>query len=470
LLNDRFHILLVDNDFTVLESLVACLSAHGRFVDIAKSSQEAIDKARHRDYTMYFVSLELSGRMSGTETFRAIRGVRADASVTFITSCEMVDRAIVEMKAGAEGYILKPCNPEEVSVVLSRRIAAEKLGRENIGLRKRLARRYCAYDIVGSAPTICQIRDRVSDIAALKSPVLIQGERGTGKRMLARTLHCAGNRASKPFVAVSCTAQQDQLLEYELFGYEKGAKRKRGKLETANGGTVLLDRIEELSPMLQWKLVSFLDGRYSGREVGSENVRPNLRLVTTTCTDLEREVADGTFREDLYFRLRAITFHIPPLRERQEDVPILARHFLEVISNELGKDIRGITDGAMRLLMDYSWPGNVGELKDTVARATMSCRRSMVSEESFLYQLKKTDRNAVSVPVGVTMHDMEKQLILATLQHTLWNVKRAAMTLGIDRSTLYHKMAKYNIGRWNVNTFGASARGPHGTGSRRSRP
>jgi DNA-binding NtrC family response regulator len=282
--------------------------------------------------------------------------------------------------------------------------------------------------------------------------VLIQGESGTGKEMVARAIHCAGDRAAKPFVAVSCAALAETLLESELFGHEKGAftgaaAQKRGKFELADSGTIFLDEIGDISAKLQCDLLRVLQERCFYRVGGNEEVHVDARVIAATHVNLQQAVADGKFRDDLYYRLNVIEIRIPPLRERREDIPLLARHFMERLGHELGKDVADFSEGALKVLLDYNWPGNVRELENAVERAMVTCRGKVLGEDDFGFLAHNGVQKPFSVPAGMSLQEMEKHLITATLQQTEGNIKEAAQVLGIDRSTLYEKLKKYEIPR-----------------------
>ena len=297
-----------------------------------------------RDYAIYFVDLKMPGGMDGIETMMQIRRLHPEASIIIITAYATVDTAITAMKEGAQEYIVKPCNPEEISLLVNRIIKVKNLQRENTILRKKLTRQYCVHDVVSKNPRMQEILALCGEIASLRSTVLIQGESGTGKELVARAIHNAGDRASKPFVAVSCAALAETLLESELFGHEKGSftganQQKRGKFEMADSGTIFLDEIGDISPKLQVDLLRVLQDRAFYRVGGSEEVRVDVRVVAATHVNLQQAVAEGKFRDDLYYRLNVIEIRIPPLRERREDIPLLADHFVERLSHELGKDV-----------------------------------------------------------------------------------------------------------------------------------
>jgi len=448
----HWQILVVDDEEIMCESLAAWLREDGYHVDTACSGGAALEQARLRDYAIYFVDLKMPGGMDGIETMMQIRRLHPEASIIIITAYATVDTAITAMKEGAQEYIVKPCNPEEISLLVSRIIKVKNLQRENTILRKKLARRYSVHDVITKNPRMQQILELAGEIASQRSTVLIQGESGTGKEMVARAIHASGDRAQKPFVAVSCAALAETLLESELFGHEKGAftgaaQQKRGKFEMADGGTLFLDEIGDISPKLQVDLLRVLQERCFYRVGGSEEVRVDVRVIAATHVNLQQAVAEGRFREDLYYRLNVIQIQLPPLRERREDIPMLARHFVERLAHELGKDIADISEGALKILMDYHWPGNVRELENAVERAMVTCRGRSLDEPDFAFLAKNGAAKPWSVPAGVSIEQMEKLLIAATLERTSGNIKESAAVLGIDRSTLYEKIKRYEIPR-----------------------
>ena len=452
-MKNRWQILVVDDEEVMCESLAAWLREDGYSVDTAASGREAIEKTRLVDYAIYFVDLKMPGGMDGIETMMQIRRIRAEASIIIITAYATVDTAITAMKEGAQEYIVKPCNPEEISLLVSRIVKVKNLQRENSILRKKLNRQYVVQDIVTKNARMHDILSLCQDVASLRSTVLIHGESGTGKEMVARAIHNSGDRAQKPMVSVSCAALAETLLESELFGHEKGAftgadQQRRGKFELADGGTIFLDEIGDISPKLQVDLLRVLQERSFYRVGGSQEVRVDVRAIAATHVNLQQAVADGKFREDLYYRLNVIEIRIPPLRERREDVPLLARHFLERLSHELGKDIHDISEGALRLLMDYNWPGNVRELENSMERAIVTCKNHVLTEDCFAFLAMNGLAGKVwAPPAGMSLQEMEKVLITATLQRTNDNIKESAGILGIDRSTLYEKIKRYEIPR-----------------------
>jgi DNA-binding NtrC family response regulator len=451
-MNTHWQILVVDDEEVMCESLAAWLREDGYHVDTASSGRDAVEKARAKDYAIYFVDLKMPGGMDGIETMMQIRRLHPDASIIIITAYATVDTAITAIKEGAQEYIVKPCNPEEISMLVSRILKVKRLQRENTILRKKLSRQYSFHDVISKSARMHAVLELAQEISSLRSTVLVQGESGTGKEMVARAIHYSGDRAAKPFIAVSCAALAETLLESELFGHEKGSftgasAQKRGKFELADSGTIFLDEIGDISPKLQCDLLRVLQERSFYRVGGSEEVRVDARVIAATHVDLRQAVAEGKFREDLFYRLNVIEIRIPPLRERREDVPLLARHFLERLSHELGKEAGDFSEGAMKVLMDHNWPGNVRELENAVERALVTCRGRVLTEDDFGFLARNGAMKPWSIPAGMTLQDMEKQMIVATLERTDGNIKEAAGQLGIDRSTMYEKIKRYEIPR-----------------------
>jgi DNA-binding NtrC family response regulator len=451
-MNTHWQILVVDDEEVMCESLAAWLREDGYHVDTACSGRDAVEKARAKDYAIYFVDLKMPGGMDGIETMMQIRRLHPDASIIIITAYATVDTAITAIKEGAQEYIVKPCNPEEISMLVSRILKVKRLQRENTILRKKLSRQYSFHDVISKSARMHAVLELAQEISSLRSTVLVQGESGTGKEMVARAIHYSGDRAAKPFIAVSCAALAETLLESELFGHEKGSftgasAQKRGKFELADSGTIFLDEIGDISPKLQCDLLRVLQERSFYRVGGSEEVRVDARVIAATHVDLRQAVAEGKFREDLFYRLNVIEIRIPPLRERREDVPLLARHFLERLSHELGKEAGDFSEGAMKVLMDHNWPGNVRELENAVERALVTCRGRVLTEDDFGFLARNGAMKPWSIPAGMTLQDMEKQMIVATLERTDGNIKEAAGQLGIDRSTMYEKIKRYEIPR-----------------------
>ena len=449
----QWEILVVDDEEITRESLAAWLREDGYAVDSAPSGRIAAEKSKEKDYAIYFIDLKMPGGMDGLETMMEIRKIRPEASIIIITAYATVDTAISAMKEGAQEYIVKPCNPKEISILVERIIKVKNLQRENMILRKKLMKQYSFHDIISKNPKMQEIFQLIQEISSLKSTVLIQGESGTGKELIARAIHYSGDRASKPFICVSCAALAETLLESELFGHEKGAftgavSQKKGKFELADGGTIFLDEIGDISPKLQIDLLRVLQEKTFYRVGGAEELSVDVRVIAATNCDLEEAVKSGKFRDDLFYRLNVINIHIPPLRERREDIPLLVRSFIERLSPELGKEIDDITESGLKLLMDYDWAGNVRELENAVERAMVTCKNKVLSDEDFGFlELNGNRRRIWRVPDNLRLDEVEKLVIEATIKRTGGNIKEAAVILGIDRSTLYEKIRRYGIER-----------------------
>jgi DNA-binding NtrC family response regulator len=405
------------------------------------------------EYAIYFIDLKMPPGIDGIETMIEIRKIHPDASVIIITAYATVDTAITAMKEGAQEYIVKPCNPQEISMLVERIIKVKTLERENKLLRQKLTKQYSFHDIISKSPKMHEIFSLIKDVTSLRSTVLVQGESGPGKEMIARAIHQAGDRSGKPFVAVSCAALAETLLESELFGHERGAftgavDRKKGKFELADGGTLLLDEIGDISPKLQVDLLRVLQERKFFRVGGTDEVEVDVRVIAETNADLPQAVKEGTFREDLFYRLNVINITIPPLRKRHEDILPLARHFVERIALELGKEVTDISAGAVKLLMAHNWPGNVRELENAIERAIVSCHDRVLTDDDFAFLRPESDQRASwAAPGDLTLDQMECEMIKSTLERTGDNVSEAANSLGIDRSTLYDKIKKFGIER-----------------------
>jgi len=450
--NSQWKILVVDDELIMRESMAAWLMEDGYLVETAESGHEAIELVKNNQFAICFIDLKMPG-IDGIEAMMEILKIQPEISAIIITAYATVDTAITAMKEGAQEYIVKPCNPQEISILVQRIIKIKTLERENQLLRKRLLKQYDFHDIISKNQKMAEIFDLIKDITNLPSTVLIQGESGTGKEMIARAIHQAGSRREAPFIAVSCAALAETLLESELFGHEKGAftgatDRKPGKFELASGGTLFLDEIGDITPKLQIELLRVLQERTFYRVGGSEEVKVDVRVIAATNKNLQEATYKGDFREDLFYRLNVINIQIPPLRDRREDIPLLANHFIERIALELGKNVTGISNNAIKCLIDRDWPGNIRELENAIERAIVSCRETVLAAESFAFLIPQDeDRTSWSLPGNMTLSAIERLAIESTLKRCDGNIKETATVLGIDRSTLYDKIKRYGIKR-----------------------
>lgn len=450
---NKFPILVVDDERVARESLAAWVREDGFEVETAASGADAVRMAAEKEYALCFVDLKMPPGMDGIETMLEIRKHRPDAVIIIITAHGTVDTAIQAIKAGAQEYILKPCNPEEISIYIRRNLRVRKLERENAVLRHKLSRERRIEDIVSRSPRMLEIFQLIRDVADQRSTVLIEGESGTGKEMIARALHATSSRADRPFVAISCAALTESLLESELFGHEKGAftgavARKKGKFELADGGTLLLDEADDIPPKLQGELLRVLQERRFFRVGGTEEIPVDVRVVAATKVDMLEMVREGRFRSDLYYRLNVIRLRLPPLRERREDIPLLVRHFIDRLAVELRRDVHDQSDDALQLLMRHDWPGNVRELENAVERAMATCGTSTLQAQDFEFlEADSLERSGDSVSADLPLREVEKRVIEAAMRRHLGNITDTAQALGIDRSSLYDRLRRHGISR-----------------------
>ncbi len=448
----KVNILIVDDEEIVRESLANWLEEDGYEVKVAENADRALERLPEKDWNLAMVDLKMPG-MDGIELMDEIRKVKPETIVIIMTAYATVDTAVQAMKKGAYDYIVKPFNPEDLSMTIRKIIEHQTLLKENIYLRKELKKQYRLHDMVSKNHKMIEIFDLVKTVAKSSSTVLVHGESGTGKELLSRAIHMESPRKEAPFVTVSCASLTESLLESELFGHEKGAftgadQARSGKIELAKDGTLFLDEIGDISLKLQMDLLRVLEEKEFRRVGGTQLIPVNSRIIAATNRDLPKAIEEEKFREDLYYRLNVISLLLPPLRERKEDVPLLVEHFLERFNIEMGKNVDGIAESAMRMLMDYNWPGNARELRNVIERAMVVTKGRMILEAD----LSLPQAPGVPLPNnrGKSLSDMEKEHILQVLLNNRWNIIRSAQVLGIDRVTLYNKIRKYELKKEQV--------------------
>lgn len=437
------RILVVDDEEHVRTSLACWFREEGFDVATASSGREALATLVREGANILLVDIKMPG-MDGLELQRRVRELAPDATVIIMTAYAAVDTAVQAMKEGAYDYVVKPFEPESLSRLVRKAAERYTLLKENRALKAQLAATVPLLITRGEG-AMRVVLELIRQVAPTDTNVLITGESGTGKELVARRIHGTSPRQFGPFVPVNCGALAEGVLESELFGHEKGAftgaiNRKLGKIELAAEGTLFLDEIGDIPPKVQVDLLRVLQERTFTRVGGNEPIQSDFRLICATLRDLEAEVAAGRFREDLYYRINVLRIHIPPLRERVEDIPLLAEHFLHHFARQMGKNVRGFTPEAMSLLCHYPWPGNVRELANAVERAVVLCEGQLISPELFPFAQKY-------VPADETLASVEAHHIRRVLATCGWNISQAAKILGIDRVTLYHKMKRYKISR-----------------------
>ncbi len=428
-----YPILIVDDDPEMRLALREAVSGLGYPAEIAHSGMSAIERLKERGYAMVITDMKMPG-MDGITLIKEIRKIAGNLPVLVITGYGTVENAVLAMKSGATDYLMKPFSFETLKKAIS-----SVLLKSSGPFRK-------GPDIpLSNNPEMKRIIRLAENLAGSDITVLITGESGTGKELLARFIHSRSKRAEGPFIAVNCAAIPENLLESELFGHEKGAftgahERKKGKFELAHGGVLLLDEIGEMSLHLQAKLLRVLQERTIDRIGGTRPVPVDVRVIATTNRDLLKEIREGRFREDLYYRLNVFPLRLPPLRERPEDIPLLAQTFLERFSLEADKQIKGITQNAMELLMKRPWKGNVRELQNVIQRAVFLCNGDLIEPEHLMFETTE-----YSIKPG-KIRDIERDLILRTLEETRGNKALAARILGVSVRTIRNKLAQYGLG------------------------
>jgi DNA-binding NtrC family response regulator len=444
---ERTRILIVDDEEIVRESLSGWLEKDGYTVATAQDGLSAVGRLNAERWSILLVDMKMPG-MDGLQVLEQAKKVQPDVTAVIMTAYATVDTAVTAMKLGAYDYIVKPFDPEELSLMIEKIVKQQALVRENVLLRKVLKREYRFRDLVSKNSEMQHVFELARTAARSASTILILGESGTGKELMARAIHAESPRSHGPFVAVSCAALTETLLESELFGHERGSftgaiARQRGKFEMANHGTLFLDEIGDITPKLQLDLLRVLEERTFHRVGGTEAVQVDVRIVAATNRDLKKAVANGTFREDLYYRLNVIPVSIPPLRDRREDIPLLVDHLLEQLGVEAGRTIDGVSHDAMSMLMTYDWPGNVRELRNILERAVVVASGAVIQPGDIGLH-RPSERG--SEPVGLlSLDEIERRHIAAVLEHTGGNITQAARILDIDRVTLYNKIKKYHL-------------------------
>ena len=443
----QLSVLVVDDELAMRESIAAWLRQDGYPVAVADSGAKALELMEAREFDLALVDIKMPG-MDGLTLLERIKELQPDTLVIIITAYGSIESSVRAMKAGASDYLLKPFDPEQLMLLLEKTGRQRAMLRENQLLRGRLAQ--CAgpgfEDLVGSSPAMLKVFEQIEEVAASEAPVLINGETGTGKELVAKAIHNRSGRAYGPFVTINCGAQSESLLESELFGHEKGAftgavKARRGRLEMADGGTLFLDEVGEISQKMQVSLLRVLEDKTFMRVGGNQTLTSDFRLISATHRDLERAIARGEFRADFFYRINVIFISIPPLRARGEDIIPLSEHFLRRFSAEAGKPPPELEPRARRALTAYNWPGNVRELKNVIERAVIVSGGPTLGLDKLTFLATGGERP----PAPSTLAEMETNHIRRTLEAHAWNITQAAGVLGIDRSTLSRKMKRAGL-------------------------
>ncbi len=457
------RILVVDDERIVCESCQRILEEEGYEVEIALGGQEAFGRMKENPFDVVITDLKMP-TIDGMDVLRYLRKEYPDTIVIMITGFSTVETAVEAMKLGAFDYIPKPFTPDEVSIVVKKALEKRALQLENIYLRQELQEKYGFHNIIGKSKKMQEIYRVIAKVAPTDSTVLIYGQSGTGKELIARAIHFNSPRREKQFVPVDCAVLSENLLESELFGHVRGSftgavTTKPGLFEVADGGTVFLDEVGNISLSIQAKLLRVLQGREFTPVGGTKIKKVDIRLIAASNKNLEKMIKEGTFREDLYYRLNIVPIYLPTLRERQEDIPLLAGHFLKKYAEEMGKAIKGFNPEAMERLLRYGWPGNVRELENVIERSVVMVDGEMVLGEHLVLP-KEQEFGDVEIQTPLTseelkelkkhlrekaVEDVEKAFVRTALERNNWNVTRAAEGVGMLRPNFQALMRKYNI-------------------------
>ena len=446
---DPIQVLVVDDEKPTRVLMERELPQSGCAVVTVENGEEALELLSRQEFDVVLLDLKMPG-LGGVETLRRLRSSGVTAEVVVLTGHPDVDTAVEAMKLGAYDYLTKPFRLSEVEIVLRRAAEKRRLQAENVALRHIVDRGDASHVILGESPAMRSLLELVRRVAASNAPVLITGETGTGKGLIAKALHQASLRVGKPFLAINCSAFQDQLLESELFGHERGAftgavTAKAGLFEVADGGAVFLDEVAEMSPAMQAKLLQVLDTGELRRVGGTRQRRVDTRILAATNKDLEQEVRASHFREDLLFRLNVVSLPVPPLRERKEDIPILVDYFLRRFQLP-GQPLRSLSPEALGLLMHYTWPGNVRELANTIERLVLLCPGTIIQPDDLPSNIRPSaDLPVQEGDVPLPLAEIERLSIIRALRYTGGKKAPAARLLGIDVKTLTHKIQRYAI-------------------------
>ena len=446
-MDQKMKIMIVDDEMIVRESLLHWFEKNGHKVETASSGLEALEKLGRLPFELLLVDIKMPG-MDGIELLGKVKEEYPGTIVIIMTAYGTIETAVTAMKMGAVDYLLKPFKPDQLSLVMEKVAYQYKLESEYQYLKGQLEKTTRFDNIIGQSPQMEDIFRLIREVAESDSSILILGETGTGKELVAKAIHAKSQRSRGPFIAINCGAMPDTLLESELFGHQKGAftgavHGRKGFLEVVSGGTLFLDEIGDISPKMQVDLLRVLEDRKITRIGDRQPVDVDFRLISATRRDLEKEIAKGNFREDFFYRINVIVLHVPPLRERKKDIPLLVQHFLQKYSSETTKKVDHTTAEATGLLKDYDWPGNVRELENAIERAVVLSKSRTLGSEDFSFLRAST----ITPSKRRSLREMEKEYIQGMLTECSWNVTKASKILDINRVTLHKMIKRYDLKR-----------------------
>ena len=443
----KMSIMVVDDEEIVRKSLFHWFKKYGHVVETASSGFEALEKLEKYPYQLLFVDIKMPG-MDGIELLGKVKAEYPDTLVIIITAYGSIESAVKAMRIGATDYLLKPFKPEQLSLVMERISVQKKLVSQYNYLKGRLEKITRFDNIIGHSSEMEKVFSLIPEVAQSDSSILLVGETGTGKELVAKAIHAESRRSHLPFIAINCGAIPESLLESELFGHQKGVftgatRARKGFLEVVSGGTLFLDEVGEISQKMQVDLLRVLEEKKITSIGSREPVDVDFRLISATRQDLKKEVVEGNFREDFFYRINVIIIEIPPLRKRKEDVLLLVEHFLIKYGQETNKKVDHVTSDAMGLLKQYDWPGNVRELENAIERAVVLSKSRTLRTEDFSF----IQPSGIQFPESLSLREMEKAYIQKILEENTWNVTQSAKILGINRVTLHKMIKRYDLKR-----------------------
>ncbi|MBW7995823.1 MAG: sigma-54-dependent Fis family transcriptional regulator [Candidatus Glassbacteria bacterium] len=443
--SENYRILVVDDEFSVRDSLYNWFREDGYEVETAENAQEALKKFQEKSFDIALLDIKMPG-IDGIELQKRINSIAGDTIIIIITAFASVRTAVQALKEGAFDYITKPFDPDELSHLIKNACNQRKLKAANIQLKEQLQELAGFEDIIGESPAMQQVFELVDTVSKTDSNVMIRGDSGTGKELVAKAIHRKSNRMYFPIITVNCGAVAEGLMESELFGHEKGAftgahYKRKGKFEMADGGTIFFDEIGNISMKMQMELLRVIETKQITRVGGNDTLHVDFRLICATNQNLEKELQNGNFRDDIYYRLNVFTVKLPSLRERRSDIPLLVTHFIKKYSDVMNKDISGIESQALDTLVKYNWPGNVRELENAIERAIVVVKGNLITLSDLSFQFDSFSEKSASESLA----DLEKKHIAEILKSTGWNISQSANILKIDRGTLYNKIKKYKL-------------------------
>ncbi|MBO5125401.1 MAG: sigma-54-dependent Fis family transcriptional regulator [Spirochaetaceae bacterium] len=446
----NFTILIIDDEKNIREGLSAALELEGYSVRLAADGREGLALIERGDIDLVITDLRMPG-ISGEEVLARVRGESPGIPVIVLTGHGSIDTAVDAMRNGAYDFLTKPLSLDRLTLIVKRALAGRELEIRHSSLQQELDAKTSFESIIGKSAEMQRIFQMVRKAADSKASVLITGESGTGKELIANALHNLSPRKDKPFIKVHCAALSESLLESELFGHEKGAftgaaARKRGRFELANGGTIFLDEIGEINQNVQIKILRVLQDKRFERVGGEETLEVDVRVIAATNRNLEEEILQGRFREDLFYRLNVVHIQVPPLRERKDDIPLMLNAFLDEFNRENNKSITGFDSRSRSALYKYGWPGNIRQLRNCVESAVVMCSGSQISLEDLPPTIRgAAEASVIQVPMGITLAEAEKIIIQQNLAANQGNKSKTADVLDIGRKTLHRKLEEYQL-------------------------